>query len=97
MANLFYRDVRQVFGVAVNLWMFLTCVVYPLPADGSPIGWVVAVNPMTPIIEAYRDCIIYGRSPFTERFALATTLSAMVFVAGWWSFRRQSYRFAECI
>ena len=97
MANLFYRDVRQVFGVVINLWMFLTCVVYPLPTDGSRLGWLVAVNPMTPIIEGYRNCIVYGRSPFTGRFLFAAVLSVTVFALGWWYFRRKAYRFAECI
>jgi ABC-type polysaccharide/polyol phosphate export permease len=97
MANLFFRDVRQIFAVAINLWMFLTCVVYPLPTDGSKLSWIVAANPMTPIIEAYRDCIIHGRAPFTDRFAFATAVSIAVLGIGWWSFRRKSFRFAECI
>ncbi len=97
MANLFFRDVRQIFAVAINLWMFLTCVVYPLPTDGSKLSWIVAANPMTPIIEAYRDCIIHGRVPFTDRFAFATAVSIAVLGVGWWSFRRKSFRFAECI
>jgi ABC-type polysaccharide/polyol phosphate export permease len=97
MANLFFRDVRQVFGVAINLWMFVTCVVYPLPTDGSKLGRIVAANPMTPIIEAYRDCVVHGRWPFTKRFLLAAVLSMAVLGFGWWCFRRQAHRFAECI
>ena len=97
MANLFYRDVRQVFGVAINLWMFVTCVVYPLPADDSVTGWIVAANPMTPIIEGYRNCIIHGALPFTGRFAFAAGVSIAILALAWWWFRRKSHRFAECI
>lgn len=97
MANLFFRDVRQIFSVAINLWMFLTCVVYPLPADASRLGRLVALNPMTPIIEGYRNAIIHGQSPFNGRFALAALVSAAAFGVGWWCFRRKAYRFAECI
>jgi ABC-type polysaccharide/polyol phosphate export permease len=97
MANLFYRDVRQVFAVAINLWMFLTCVVYPLPAGNSGWAWLLAANPMTPIIEGYRSCIIHGQTPFTARFALAAGVSAVICALGWWAFRRVSHRFAECI
>jgi ABC-type polysaccharide/polyol phosphate export permease len=97
MANLFFRDVRQIFSVAINLWMFLTCVVYPLPADASRLGRLVALNPMTPIIEGYRRAIIYGQSPFNGRFALAAFVSLTIFGVGWWCFRRKAYRFAECI
>ena len=97
MSNLFFRDVRQIFSVAINLWMFLTCVVYPLPTDNSRLGWIVALNPMTPIIEGYRDCIIFGQSPFSGRFLFATVVSLVIFAVGWWCFRRKAYRFAECV
>jgi lipopolysaccharide transport system permease protein len=97
MGNLFYRDVRQVTGVALQLWMFLTCVLYPLPRDGSWFAWCVWVNPMTPLIAAYRACIIEGRAPLNGEFAYATAVAAGMLGVGWWSFRRWSYRFAECI
>ncbi len=97
MANLFFRDVRQVFSVVIQLWMFLTCVVYPLPVDGSMTGWMVAANPMTPIIEGYRRCIIEGQSPFTARFAFAAVVSMLILGLSWRVFRRQAHRFAECV
>ncbi len=97
MANLFFRDIRQIFAVVINLWMFLTCVVYPLPADRSTTGWIVAANPMTPIIEGYRRCLIEGQSPFTVRFAFAAVLSVLILGLGWRVFRRQAHKFAECV
>ncbi len=97
MANLFYRDVRQLFNVLIQLWMFLTCVVYPIPNDGSFWGVVVVCNPMTPIIKAYRDCIILGEIPHGGAFWTACGCSALIFFLGWYCFRKMSYRFAECI
>jgi len=97
MANLFYRDVRQIVGVTIQLWMFLTCVVYPIRNDGSWIGMLVACNPMTPIIEAYRTCIIHGHLPVGGAFWAACVTSVAICATGWWAFRRMSFKFAEYI
>lgn len=96
-ANLFFRDVRQIFGVLIQLWMFLTCVVYPIRNDGTWWGVLSVANPMTPIIKAYRDCIVNGVPVGGGAFWGACVVSVVVFVGGWAVFRRMSFRFAECI
>lgn len=97
MGNLFYRDVRQVFSVAIQLWMFVSAVVVPVPTDGSLLARVISLNPMVPIIGAYRECVIHGRLPNGDGFAYATAAAIVFLVGGWLCFRRASYRFAECI
>jgi ABC-type polysaccharide/polyol phosphate export permease len=52
---------------------------------------------MTPIIRAYRDCLLFGRWPFNTSFISAIAVSVMVMLAGWWWFRRREYQFAENI
>jgi len=97
MANLFYRDVRQLLGVGMQLWMFLTCVVYPIHNDGSWWGVIAMCNPMTPIIKGYRQCLLEGTLPSGGAFLAACATALAVFALGWWSFRKMSYKFAECI
>ncbi len=97
MANLFYRDVGFVFRSVVQLWMFLTCVVYQLEATA---GWkrvLIQMNPMTPIICAYRDCLLTGRSPFDAPFVGAMLVSVFTLLVGWRWFRRLEFDFAENI
>ncbi len=97
MANLFYRDVRQVVAVALQLLMFVSCVVVPLPKDGSLLGQLMMLNPLVPLISAYRDCILRGCWPEPAPFAYATLVALTLLGGGWYCFRRASYRFAECI
>ncbi len=97
MANLFYRDVRQVFSVVIQLWMFISAVVVPVPQDGSLLARTIQLNPLVAIIGAYRDCIILGRWPEAGGFLYATAIAVIALVGGWVCFRRLSYRFAECI
>lgn len=97
MANLFYRDVGFLSRPIIQLWMFVTCVVYQLEATA---GWkrvIIQLNPMTPIIRAYRDCLISGRSPFDLPFLNAMVVSIMVLLVGWWWFRQREFEFAENI
>ena len=97
MANLFYRDVRQIFSVVIQLWMFVSAVVVPVPQDGSLLARAISVNPLVPIIKAYRDCVIHGCWPEAGPFMYATVVAMILLIGGWTCFRRASYRFAECI
>lgn len=97
MANLFYRDVRQIFSAVIQLFMFISAVVVPVPQGDSLLATVISFNPMVPIIHAYRDCIVFGRWPDVGGFLYATFVSVIMLVVGWICFRRASYRFAECI
>ena len=97
MGNLFYRDVRQIFSVFVQLLMFVSGVVVPVPRDGSLLATVISLNPLVPIIGAYRDCVIYGRLPEAGPFAYASAVSFALAIGGWIAFRRSSFRFAEFV
>jgi len=97
MANLFYRDVRQVFGVAIQLWMFISAVVVPVPTDGTLLARLISINPLVPIVNGYRDCVIHGQLPAMGPLVYATVVAAAALIGGWVCFRRASFRFAECI
>jgi len=49
-----YRDLAQLVTFGVQLWMFLTPVVYPSSSVPDKWRWALALNPMTPVIEAFR-------------------------------------------
>lgn len=97
MATLFYRDVNFLFRAGVQLWMFATAVVYNLDAT---VGWkrlIIQLNPMTPIIRGYRDCLLLGRSPIDSPFLIAAAISILILIVGWRWFRMREDDFAEYI
>ena len=96
MGNLFYRDVKYLFEVVVMVWMFATSVVYPVELIGGKLGILMRINPMTPIIEAYRDVILFGRLP-GPAFAVAGIVSLALLAACWLHFHRAEFQFAENI
>jgi lipopolysaccharide transport system permease protein len=95
--NVFARDIRLAVPLFVQLWLFLTPVMYPLtevPADLR--SWYLA-NPMTGLVESFRNALVYGRGP-EARLLLPSVLGAcIVFIVGSWYFRTTQRRFADVI
>jgi ABC-type polysaccharide/polyol phosphate export permease len=95
MGNLFYRDVKYLFEILVTVWMFLTSVLYPTELVGGRIGQLMALNPMTPIIDAYRRVMLYSQTPFTLPFAVAALVAFVTLCLAWFMFHRAEFQFAE--
>jgi lipopolysaccharide transport system permease protein len=95
MANLFYRDVKYLFEVVITVWMFATSVVYPIDRVGGTLSVALKLNPMTPIIDAYRSVLLKGELPPPVPFAAAALLSVIILAGGWLLFHRAEFQFAE--
>jgi ABC-type polysaccharide/polyol phosphate export permease len=97
MGNLFYRDVKYVFEIAIMIWMFLSSVLYPIELLGGRIGRLMLLNPLTPIIDAYRRVLLTGESPLTPAFGAASLVSVVALFVAWTVFHRSEFAFAESV
>jgi lipopolysaccharide transport system permease protein len=97
MSNLFYRDVKYVFEVVITVWMFATSVIYPIESVGGRMGLLLALNPMTQIVEAYRAVLLYGRMPDPMGLGMTAVASMVVLAISWLVFHRAEFAFAENI
>jgi lipopolysaccharide transport system permease protein len=95
LGNLWFRDVKYLFTVAIQMWMFLTNVLYPLPATSGPLRVLTTVNPMVPIISAYREIVLEGRLPAAVPFACTAVVAIGLTVSAWAAYRSLEGRFAE--
>src|SRR5437867_881082 len=95
--NVFYRDVSPVVQIALQLWLYVTPVAYPLmklPARWR--GWV-AVNPLSGIVEGFRSAIVYGREPDWALLGLSASLTLASCVGAVLLFKRLDKYFADVI
>jgi homopolymeric O-antigen transport system permease protein len=97
MGNLFYRDVKYIFEIIITVWMFLSSVLYPVELLGGRTALLMLLNPMTPIIDAYRRVLLYGQTPFTPAFGAAAIVALLLFGLSWLLFHRSEFEFAENI
>jgi ABC-type polysaccharide/polyol phosphate export permease len=95
MANLFFRDVKYLVEALLTIWMFATAVVFPIERVGGRLGAFLSLNPMTPLVEAYRSVILYNEAPDFSSFAYVATVSILFLAIAWLSFHRAEFRFAE--
>jgi lipopolysaccharide transport system permease protein len=101
--NVEYRDVKYVVPFVLQLWLFVTPVIYPttkvtrwLASRGIP-PWIYGLNPMTGVVEAFRWSLLgTGRAPGAV-VAASATMAAGLLVAGAFYFRRMERTFADVV
>jgi len=49
-----YRDLNFLLQFGVQLWMYITPVIYPLSSMPENRQWIIALNPMTSVIETFK-------------------------------------------
>lgn len=94
--NVKYRDVRFALPFLIQLWMFVSPVIYP--TSFLPERWrmLLALNPMTGIIEGYRSAL-FGRAFNWQALAITTLITLAVLVYASFTFRRMEKSFADIV
>jgi len=95
--NVFLRDVGQVLGLGLTLWMFLTPIFYPAELMPARYGWVLYLNPMYYVVQAYRDVILEQRFPIAPQMLVLAAVATASFVLGHWFFRRSKHAFVDVL
>lgn len=88
--NVFARDVGQVLGVVVQLWFWLTPIVYPPEALPKSLSWMADYNPMAPLVRIYQNALLYDTWPDWGSLLVPTLLALGLFVVSFVVFRRAS-------
>jgi lipopolysaccharide transport system permease protein len=77
--------------------MFVTPVIYPKSLLGAKFGWLLLLNPMGGVIEAFRPAVL-GHMPIPWlSLGISTTVGFIVFVGGIYYFRSVERHFADVI
>jgi lipopolysaccharide transport system permease protein len=94
--NVAYRDFQYLIPFGIQIWFFLTPVVYPVRAIPQKWQWMIALNPMTGIVDAYRSAIL-GKPFEWINLAISLVVTLVVFVVGLFYFRRMESSFADVV
>ncbi len=91
-----YRDLRYALPFVIQLWMFATPVIYPASLVPAKWRWVLALNPLTGIIEGFRSSLFARRFDWGSlAFSALFTVFMLIYAA--YAFRRQERIFADLI
>jgi ABC-type polysaccharide/polyol phosphate export systems, permease component len=95
-SNVFYRDIRSVLTLVMQLWFYASPIIYPISMVPESLRSVYFLNPMAGILTAYRDIILDGVVP--GPYLLISVIEAsIVLIVGYWFFKRIEHQFADVI
>ena len=91
-----FRDIRDLLGNALTLWLFATPIIYPYTQAPERYRWLLDLNPFTHLAMAYQ-AILFVPGPYAEwrRLAVLALVSVAVFFTGYAVFDRLRETFAE--
>ena len=93
--SVYFQDLIHILKIVIMAWQFLTPIMYSIDMVPDNLLFVFHLNPMTPIIIAYRDILYYSRVPALPTLGTAFATGILFCVLGFSVFGVLKKRFAE--
>ncbi len=95
--NVEYRDVMHAIPFLVHFWFFITPVMYATSSIPGSWRWLVAFNPMTAVVEAFRWCLLGVAATDTQIAVVSGTTAIVFFLTGMSWFKRRERLFVDAL
>ena len=95
--NVEYRDIRYAIPFLVQIWLFVSPVIYPVSLVGEKYQWLLALNPMGGLIDAYRSSLLGHRPIDWTLLMISTVIIFGILISGLYYFKRMEKSFADVI
>ena len=92
-----YRDLAQLIGFGMQLWMYATPIVYPVSLIPEEWQWLMALNPMASIIEAFRYAFLGAGTIHFWQMGLSLVTTIIVLCIGIILFSRVEKSFMDTV
>lgn len=93
--TVYFRDLEHILGLVTMAWMYFTPILYSISIVPKRLLPIYYINPMTPIVEAYRDILYYKQIPRIETLFQGFFIGLIILVIGWLLFKKLNKHFAE--
>lgn len=93
--TVYFRDLQHFIGIALQLLFYATPIVYASNTIPENFQWILKFNPMTYVINGYRDIFYYQQMPDFASLAIVLVVSVALCVIGYMIFNKLQKRFAE--
>jgi len=93
--TVYFRDLEYILGIITMAWMYLTPIMYDVNMIPDEFRLIFNLNPMTPIIVAYREILYYKQVPELSNLCHAMILGIFILILGSVVFSKLQRNFAE--
>ena len=94
--NVKYRDVRFALPFLIQLWMFVSPIIYPASFVPVKVRWLLSLNPITGIIEGYRSSL-FGLPFKWTSLVTSAAITLILLIYSSYVFRRMEKSFADIV
>lgn len=95
--NIYYRDVRYALPLVIQIWMYACPIIYPVSIVPEKFKTIYMLNPMAPIIDAYRTVLLKKTLPDFYYLSIAAIVSVVLFFVSYGYFKKLEVSFADII
>tara|TARA_B100000586_G_scaffold170916_1_gene124729 strand:- start:23 stop:673 length:651 start_codon:yes stop_codon:yes gene_type:complete len=92
-----YRDLNFAMGFLIQLWMYMTPIVYPLSEVPEKYKIFIVINPMTAVVESFRSIFLGTDFISVTSLLISITITVVVFLLGIIVFNRNEKTFMDTI
>lgn len=93
--TVFFRDLQHFIGVILQLLFYATPIVYSIQTIPEQYRWILKINPMTYIIEGYRDIFYNQCMPDMKMLGIVLAIGIATCIIGYIIFNKLQKKFAE--
>ena len=93
--TVYFRDLQHFIGVLLQLFFYATPIVYSIETIPENFRWILKLNPMTYIIEGFRDIFYYHQMPDIKMLGIILLLGINLCIVGYLVFNKLQKKFAE--
>lgn len=91
--NVFFRDMQHLYSVILLILMYMSAIFYSVDIINPRYAFVLKFNPVFPVIEAFRDCILYGTMTGSGNWILCIIYPVIAVVIGMIVFYKKQDKF----
>ena len=95
--GVYSRDILLALPFVLQIWMFVSPIMYPLSVVPEAWRTVYCLNPMVGVLEGFRAILLDGAMPDLQMLAVSTLGAGLIFVLGWSMFKVFSQYFADVL
>jgi len=92
--NVYVRDAEYIVNFIITMLFYATPILYSADLFGK-MSWLLNLNPMTTIINCYRDILYYGSMPHLKSLGVVGLCSLVLVFVGLKIFQKLEKGFAE--
>ena len=92
-ANVFYRDVAHILQVVLQVWFYVTPILYSIDIFPPQYRWLFKLNPLIFVLNDFRLSVYYGLLPKAQSILASFACGGIALLIGFSVFRRSQDKF----